>query len=558
MAPASTARTSGERNDNGQTGLSSISSHEAARDSGKIQPKASEPAGSAHELKGIRFVLLLACLFLGNFFVGYDSSCIGTLTPLITDQFHALNELGWYQTAYLLTLLRTLYMAAFTIFSIGSTLTAAAPSSTLFIIGRALSGLGAAGIDSGVSIIIANTTSLERRPMFSGISGGLECTALAFGPLVSGAKANSTTWRISFYILIPIGVAIIVMIYFSIGHLRQPDHSGLGNKETLALIDWVGLVIELLMTTCLVLGLQWAGMVYPWSDWRIILLLTITGVMLVCFLLVEHRAGDNAMVSLKMLRQRTVAFASLTAFCNFSALWAISFYLPLYFQAVRGASALSSGLMYLPLALTMSIAALLGGPITTYIGYYSPVLMLGGALSMIGTGLMTTFRPDSPAGKWISYQIIYGLGIGLSFQPPFLAVQNVLQGPAVSAALIFLNSVQILGGIIVLSVAQNVFLTRLVSYLDTVLPHLDRSTILNNGAVGLVDSVSGAHRGQVLAAYNKALVDIFYIAWGFAVWLLSAPLASSSSVLIQKDSNQTDESDTAMAGWLKITVKLSI
>jgi hypothetical protein len=190
--------------------------------------------------------------------------------------------------------------------------------------------------------------------------------------------------------------------------------------------------------------------------------------------------------------------------------------LPLYFQAVRGASTLGSGLMYLPLALAMSISALLGGPLTTYIGYYSPTLTMGSVLTVIGTGLITTLQPDSPAAKWISYQIIYGIGIGLAFQPPFIAVQTVLEGSTVPAALVLLNFVQILGGIIVLSIAQNVFLTKLVSYLATVVPQLDTSIILNNGALGLIDSVSAAHRDQVLTAYNRALVDVFYISLGLS------------------------------------------
>lgn len=96
--------------------------------------------------------------------------------------------------------------------------------------------------------------------------------------------------------------------------------------ERLKRVDWAGFATELPMTVCLVLSLQWAGTLYAWSNWRIILLLAITGVLLVVFFAAEYRAGDNSMVSLKMLRQRTVAFASVITFCNFAALWAISFY----------------------------------------------------------------------------------------------------------------------------------------------------------------------------------------------------------------------------------------
>lgn len=91
-------------------------------------------------------------------------------------------------------------------------------------------------------------------------------------------------------------------------------------------IDWTGFAINIPMTLCLVLALAWAGMAYSWSNWRIILLLAIAAVLLAIFLIVEYRAGDGSMVPLKMLRQRSVAFASLITFCNFSHLAVIAYY----------------------------------------------------------------------------------------------------------------------------------------------------------------------------------------------------------------------------------------
>lgn len=196
--------------------------------------------------------------------------------------------------------------------------------------------------------------------------------------------------------------------------------------------------------------------------------------------------------------------------------------------------------MYLPLALAMSISALAGGPITTYIGYYSPPLTIGCALTVIGTGLITTLEPHSSPGKWISYQIIYGIGIGVAFQPPFIAVQTVLEKSTVPAALVLLSFVQILGGIIVLSIAQNVFLTKLVGYLATVLPQLDGRIAMNNGALALIDSVPAAQRDKVLAAYNRALVDIFYISLGLSCVAVASTFGVEFRRIKQKDEKAED------------------
>ena len=188
----------------------------------------------------------------------------------------------------------------------------------------------------------------------------------------------------------------------------------------------------------------------------------------------------------------------------------------------------------------MSISALAGGPITTYIGYYSPPLTIGCALTVIGTGLITTLEPHSSPGKWISYQIIYGIGIGVAFQPPFIAVQTVLEKSTVPAALVLLNFVQILGGIIVLSIAQNVFLTKLVGYLATVLPQLDGRIAMNNGALALIDSVPAAQRDKVLAAYNRALVDIFYISLGLSCVAVASTFGVEFRRIKQKDEKAED------------------
>jgi MFS family permease len=188
--------------------------------------------------------------------------------------------------------------------------------------------------------------------------------------------------------------------------------------------------------------------------------------------------------------------------------------LPFYFQAVRGASTLGSGIMYLPLAVALAVAALVSGPLTSYIGYYNPTLILGSVLMTVGCGLITTLRPDTSAGMWISYQIIYGIGIGLAFLPPYIAVQTVLPESMVPTALVMLSFTQQFGGIVILSIVQNVFRNGLRQNLTTQVPGIDSDTLLGSGASDLINSVPPNLRDQVLVAYNGALVHVFYVALG--------------------------------------------
>ncbi|WPG99008.1 Hypothetical protein R9X50_00181000 [Acrodontium crateriforme] len=479
--------------------------------------------------KGIRFAVLFCCILLGDFFVGYDSSCVATLAPVITDQFNSLNQVGWYGTSYLLASCATIliygqlysyysmkanYEIAFLIFVLGSVVTAAAPSSAIFIFGRALSGLGSAGVFAGSSIIVANSTSLKHRPIYQAMSGGVESIALALGPLISGAVSHGSSWRVSFYIIIPVGIACIVSVFFFVHNLQRPENADLSNNEKLRKLDLVGFAIYVPTVICFILGLQWAGSEYPWGNWRIILLLVLAAVLAVAFFATEYGAGDDGMFPLKMLRQRTVWLSSAYTFCNSAGLFVVAYYLPIYFQAVRGQTTLGSGLWYLPTALSFALAILAAGPATSFVGYYNPMLIIGSVLMAVGTGLMTTCTPHTPLGQWIGYQILYGVGCGLAFQQPYTAVQIVLPEDRVPTALVTLSFTQEIGGIVALSVAQNVYVNRLAHQLATQVPGLDSGIVLNNGALGIIDKVPPEFREQALNAYSAAIIDVFYIALG--------------------------------------------
>jgi MFS family permease len=174
--------------------------------------------------------------------------------------------------------------------------------------------------------MVAHTTSLKYRPIFSAIAGGVECMALALGPFLSGAIAHYASWRISFYIIIPSSALGIVIVFFSIGHLRKADNAHLTNKDVLKKIDWVGFGISMPMTLTLVLALQWGGTVHAWSNWRIILLLVLAGVLTASFIFWERKVGDSSMIPLKMLKQRSVALASIITFCDFAHLSVVAYY----------------------------------------------------------------------------------------------------------------------------------------------------------------------------------------------------------------------------------------
>lgn len=155
--------------------------------------------------------------------------------------------------------------------------------------------------------------------------------ALAFGPVISGAVARYSKWRISFYIIIPVGVAVILSVFFFVHNIQRPEHASLSNREKLKRLDMPGFAIFVPCAISVILALEWAGTEYSWNNWRIILLWAVAGVLLLVFLGVEYRTGDDSMFPLKLMCQRSVALGAMFTFCNSAALFVTAYYVSVLF-----------------------------------------------------------------------------------------------------------------------------------------------------------------------------------------------------------------------------------
>lgn len=480
------------------------------------------------------FFTIYGGLLLTTFVVGFDSSCIATITPVLTDEFHSLCDVEWYGIAYLIPSAATIvsygkiykhfpakrvYLLALGVYLVGSIVCATAQSSLNFIIGRAFAGLGSAGLIAGSNILLTRLLPLHRRPLYQGYIGGMESVAIAIGPLIGGAVTLASSWRVVFYISIPISVINgCGMLLFS----RMPDNTSTSNAETLPTrtklreIDIFGFALFFPCIVCLVLALSWAGVTYSWSDFRVILTLTMSGVLALGFGYWQHYQKDSATLPPRIFKQRSILFSCIFSFCNSGSLFVISYYLPIYFQAIKGANTLTSGVMTLPLVGGLIIAGIGAGYLTTWIGYFTPSMIASTVLLSVATGLISTFQPHSSVTVWVCFQLLAGLGCGLGFQQPYIAVQTIADKPDVPVALVTVGFTQRLGNIVALTVAQNIFNSQLSAELKSKAHQVDPSAVEEAGATSIVTSVPANYLPAVLKAYSTALDRVFYIAVAFA------------------------------------------
>ena len=135
--------------------------------------------------------------------------------------------------------------------------------------------------------------------------------------------------------------------------------------------------------------------------------------------------GENATIPPRIARQRTVASTSWFIFCIFGSFTTNLYFIPIYFQAIKGSTAEGSGIQMIPLIVSNVITIVVAGVLTAKTGHYVPFFYGCAILSSIGCGLLTTWGVNSSAGAWIGYQIIEGIGLGLALQLPPVAVQAV-------------------------------------------------------------------------------------------------------------------------------------
>lgn len=476
---------------------------------------------------GLKLAVISASLCLAVFLMALDNTIIATAIPKITDQFQSLDDVGWYASSYLLTTcalqlffgkLYTFYSIKWTflvsigIFEVGSAICGAAPSSVALIIGRAIAGIGSAGLFSGALVIIAYTVPMAKRPVYTGIIGAMYGIASVAGPLLGGAFTDGPGWPWCFYINLPLGaITILVILFFFKSPTRKAEQK-VPIKQQVIQLDLGGTCLFIIDVVVVLLALQWGGSTYAWSSWRIILLFVLFGVITIVFLGLQWYMGDNATVPFRIISQRSVASACTFGFLLGSAFFILIYWVPIWFQAVKGASALKSGIYCLPMVLALVIANAITGAGTSAIGYYNPFYYASVVLSCIGAGLLTTWKVDTSSGYWIGYQIIYGFGVGFGMQQAIITVQAVLPlrdipvGTAMAA--FFMN----FGGSLFVSAAQNVFNNRLISELPKYTQGIDPSIVMHIGATELKRVVDPSQIEGVLIAYNASLTQTWYIA----------------------------------------------
>ncbi|CAG8221631.1 unnamed protein product [Penicillium salamii] len=472
------------------------------------------------------------------FCVSLDATIIATAIPKITTYFDSLNDVAWYGSSYIFTTsamqlifgkLYTFYpskwvfLAGLLVFEIGSLICAVAPTSNALIVGRCIAGLGGAGLFSGCLIIVATTVPLRIRPIYMGLVSSMHAIASVAGPLMGGALTDHLSWRWCFYINLPFGglglFCILIFLPSNADSIQRVDW-----KTQLRQFDLPGTIFLIPSIICLIFALQWGGSLYAWDSARIIALFVVSGVTFGVFLGIQVWQKDQATIPIRLMRNRNVWGAAWYGSCISSTSFIFTYYLPIWFQAIKDKSATDSGIANLPSLISMVLFAIIGGILASAIGYYTPLLLVSSVLTSIGGGLLSCLEVDSNIGHWFGYQVLMNAGVGVGAQNALL-VASVAVAPAdLAMTTSILTFVQTLSSAILLPIGQSVFQNQLSANLISYLPDVDVALILHSGATGFRDHLKSNQLPLALQAYNKALCQTFYVGVATAALSILGPI----------------------------------
>ncbi|KAL3494136.1 major facilitator superfamily domain-containing protein [Aspergillus germanicus] len=489
-------------------------------------------------VSGIKLYSIMSAIMIAVFLISLDVSIISTAIPAITSAFHATSDIGWYAAAYPLTIcslqplagkistifpLRTAYLSFFAIFLLGSLLCGVANSSTMFIVGRAIAGIGGSGVVSGGLSIIAIVTPIEQRALFTGLIVSVFSIGTVVAPLIGGTFTSHATWRWCFLVNLPAGaITIITLVLFFHPPKSKPSADSSTPPQSLLqqlnCLDLPGCAIFVPSIVMFFLALQWGGSEYAWSSATTIGLFIGFGLSIALFSAWEIYRGDTAMIPFKLLKGRSIALSICFALLVMGGYIVPVYYLPEWFQIVRGASPMRSGVMLLPSVVTQVFSAMVSGILAKHINYYNPWFLVGSTLVCTANGLYTTFTSSSPDSHWISFQILQGLGTGFAGQMGLLTVQNELKTrPAVipvGIATVLFG--QYFGTAVIQTIAGMMFHNSLVDELESKagLNETGVAILLEAGTLNVRETAGELWPEKVkdvLGVYNRAITTVFYL-----------------------------------------------
>ncbi|OUM62680.1 hypothetical protein PIROE2DRAFT_51646, partial [Piromyces sp. E2] len=406
-------------------------------------PPFADPDYVAVKLPRKQFVLVIISLIMSLVMASLDITIVASALPIISKDFKAYNNYTWVIVAYLLaqTVIqpttgklsdifgrRPMMISMLAVFIVASILCGAAPSFNVLIIARGLQGIGGGSVISMVNIIVADIVSLRERATYMGIVNSVFSFSSVIGPLIGGFFADKLSWRFAFYINVPICLIAIVLIAMYV-NIPTPPGTIL---EKIKKIDFIGTILLIGFSICLLLGLNWGGTNYAWNSGIIISLFIVSGISLVLFIVVECFVAKDPIIPPVIFHQRNVIISAIGTFAVGFVFLTFNNTIAMLYQNARGFTATMSGLRLTPSFITIAVAGIGSGILIGKFGHIKVHIVIGSFLLFAATILISFIGLSTPYYIELFIILLYGFALGITNQNFVVVGQNSSPKPLIA------------------------------------------------------------------------------------------------------------------------------
>ncbi|MBN9200095.1 MAG: DHA2 family efflux MFS transporter permease subunit, partial [Microbacterium chocolatum] len=376
--------------------------------------------------RAVRPGTVIALLVVSAFVVILNETIMSVALPrLMEDLGITAATAQWLTTGFLLTMaivipltgyllarfpLRSLYLTAMSLFTVGTLIAALSPGFEVLLLGRIVQASGTAIMMPLLFTTVLTIVAPERRGRMMGVISIVIAVAPAIGPTVSGIILSVLDWRWMFWLVLPIAVVALTLGALWVRNVTE---------TRAASFDILSVILSALGFGGLIFGLSSIGEAAsghaPVPVW---IPITIGAVSVVAFVLRQIRLQrtDSALLDLRTFRSRPFALATVLVAVVFSALFGSLILLPLYLQQVLGLDTLTVGLMLLPGGIVMGVIAPVVGALFDRFGP-RPLVLPGMIVAAAALWGMTTFDVGTPIAWIITVHVALNLGLGFVFTP---------------------------------------------------------------------------------------------------------------------------------------------